>query len=52
VLLFFLVRHWSVQEGEGQSPDRTWRGDQRRTFTPAVILFIELPSAEDKREPG
>ncbi len=47
----FFVRHWSVQEGEGQSPDRTWQGDQRQALTPAVILFIALPPAEDKSEP-
>jgi hypothetical protein len=48
----FFVRHWSVQEGEGQSPDRTWREDQRQALTPAVILFIALLSTEDKSEPG
>ena len=41
-----------LQEGEGQSPDRTWREDQRRAFTPAVILFIALPSTEDKSRTG
>jgi hypothetical protein len=41
-----------VQEGEGQSPDRTWQGDQRQALTPAVILFIAPPSKEDKAEPG
>jgi hypothetical protein len=41
-----------VQEGEGQSPDRTWREDQRQALTPAVILFIALLSTEDKSEPG
>jgi hypothetical protein len=50
--VFFFVRHWSVQEGEGQSPDRTWQGDQRQALTPAVILFIALPSTEDKSGPG
>jgi hypothetical protein len=25
---------------------------QRRAFTPAVILFIALPEAEDKTPPG
>jgi hypothetical protein len=25
---------------------------QRRAFTPAVILFITLPEAEDKTPPG
>jgi hypothetical protein len=25
---------------------------QRRAFTPAVILFIALPEAEDKFDPG
>jgi hypothetical protein len=31
----------------------TLAGDgQRRAFTPAVILFIALPEAEDKRPPG
>jgi hypothetical protein len=48
----FFVRHWSVQEGEGQSPDRTWQEDQRQALTPAVILFIALLSTEDKSEPG
>jgi hypothetical protein len=37
---FLFVRHWSTQEGEGRSPARTWRLDQRQAFTPAVILFI------------
>jgi len=46
------VRHWSVQEGEGRSPDRTWQEDQRQALTPAVILFIVLPSTEDKSESG
>jgi hypothetical protein len=50
--LFFFVRHWSFQEGEGRSPDRTWREDQRQALTPAVILFIALLSTEDKCEPG
>ena len=48
----FFVRHWSVQESEGQSPDRTWREDQRQALTPAVILFIALLPPEDKSEPG
>jgi hypothetical protein len=51
-IVLFFVRHWSVQEGEGQSPDRTWREDQRQALTPAVILFIALLSTEDKSEPG
>jgi len=33
--------------------DRNLAGDgQRRAFTPAVILFIALPNAEDKADPG
>jgi hypothetical protein len=40
------------QEGEDQSPDRTCREDQRQALTPAVTLFIALPSMEDKAEPG
>jgi hypothetical protein len=33
--------------------DRDFGKDgQRRAFTPAVILFIALPEAEDKIEPG
>ena len=33
--------------------DRNLAGDgQRRAFTPAVILFIALPEAEDKVDPG
>jgi hypothetical protein len=41
-----------MQEGEDLSPDHTWREDQRQAFTPAVILFVALPSTEDKSEPG
>jgi hypothetical protein len=41
-----------VQEGEGQPPDHTWQEDQRQAFTTAVILFIALPSTEDKTAPG
>ena len=50
--LFFFRSTLSVQEGEGRSPDRTWREDQRQALTPAVILFIALLSTEDKSEPG
>jgi hypothetical protein len=33
--------------------DRDFAGDgHRRAFTPAVILFIALPEAEDKTAPG
>src|SRR5260370_9992934 len=48
----FFVRHWSVQEGEGQSPDRTWREDQRQALTPAPILFIALLSTERQERAG
>jgi hypothetical protein len=30
----------------------TWQGRSAAAFTPAVILFIALPEAEDKIEPG
>src|SRR5712691_12674047 len=34
------------------TPDQTWQRGQRQAFTPAVILFIALPPAEDKADPG
>jgi hypothetical protein len=37
--LFFFVRHWSVQEGQGRSPGSNLAARQRRAFTPAVILL-------------
>ena len=30
----------------------TWQGRSAAAFTPAVILFIALPEAEDNIEPG
>jgi hypothetical protein len=30
----------------------TWQGRSAAAFTPAVILFIALPEAEDKADPG
>ena len=30
----------------------TWQGRSVAAFTPAVILFIALPEAEDKTAPG
>jgi hypothetical protein len=30
----------------------TWQGRSVAAFTPAVILFIALPEAEDNIEPG
>jgi hypothetical protein len=30
----------------------TWQGRSAAAFTPAVILFIVLPEAEDNIEPG
>src|SRR5260370_37180427 len=48
----FFVRHWSVQEGEGQSPDRTWREDQRQGLTPAMNIFIALLSTERQELAG
>jgi hypothetical protein len=30
----------------------TWQGRSAAAFTPAVILFIALPEAEDDIEPG
>jgi len=33
-------------------PIEPWRGVQERAFTPALILFIALPEAEDKTDPG
>jgi hypothetical protein len=29
-----------------------WQGRSAAAFTPAVILFIALPEAEDKADPG
>jgi hypothetical protein len=31
---------------------KLWQGRSAAAFTPAVILFIALPNAEDKTDPG
>jgi hypothetical protein len=31
---------------------KLWQGRSAAAFTPAVILFIALPEAEDKTDPG
>jgi hypothetical protein len=42
-----------LPEGEGPAADRDFsRERSRRAFTPAVILFIALPEANDNVEPG
>jgi hypothetical protein len=46
--LFFFRSTLSVQEGEGRSPDRTWREDQRQAFTPARDSFYR--TAVDGRQ--
>jgi hypothetical protein len=38
-----------VKAGRRTNPDRE---NQRQAFTPAVILFIALPEAENKADPG
>jgi len=46
---FDIERNRRVKAG---TPDQTWQRGQRQAFTPAVILFISLPPAEDKSDPG
>jgi len=42
-----------LSEGEGRSARSKLGSDgQRQAFTPAVILFIALPEAENKIDPG
>ena len=42
-----------LPEGEGPSAgSKLGRDGQRLAFTPAVILFIALPEAEDNIDPG
>jgi hypothetical protein len=42
-----------LPEGEGPSTrSKLGRDGQRQAFMPAVILFIALPEAEDKIDPG
>jgi len=38
-----------VKAGRRTNPGRE---NQRQAFTPAVILFITLPEAESKTDPG
>jgi len=38
-----------VKAGRRSNPGRE---NQRRAFTPAVILFIALPEAKDNTDPG
>jgi hypothetical protein len=38
-----------VKAGRRRNPGRD---NQRRAFTPAVILFIALPEAKDNIDPG
>jgi hypothetical protein len=40
------------REGEGQPRIATWQRRSAAALTPAVILFIALPEAEDKADPG
>jgi hypothetical protein len=51
--VFFFRSKLTLPEGEGRSTrSKLGRDGQRQAFTPAVILFIVLPEAEDKIDPG
>jgi hypothetical protein len=43
----------TLPEGEGPAADRHFgRERSAAAFTPAVIIFLALPEAEDKTPPG
>jgi len=51
--VFFFRSELILPEGEGRSARSKLGSDgQRQAFTPAVILFIALPEAENEIDPG
>ena len=50
--VFFSRSTPTCREGEGQARDRTRQDGLHPAFTPAVVLFIALPEAENKTDPG
>lgn len=53
-IFFFFRSKLTLPEGEGpRTRIEAWQGVEKEwAFTPALILFIALPEAEDKTEPG
>jgi hypothetical protein len=50
ILVFVRIEHTRrVKAGRRTNPGRE---NRRQAFTPAVILFISLPTADDKAVPG